>query len=122
MAIKSKNKIERQIKGKTNRALVETILLAKKKPSWIEVAGLLTIPGRKRKDFNLSDVEKTEGTVLVACGKILSQGDVTKKIKVVALGFSENAKLKLKNAGCETITILDEIKKNKEAKGVVILR
>ena len=43
-------------------------------------------------------------------------------MKVVALNFSEKAKEKLKKAGCEVRTIMEEIEKNKEAKGVKILK
>ena len=120
--IKSKTKIESQLRKKTNPVLVETVVLAKKNPAWIEVAGLLTTPGSNRKDFNLSAIERTEGEVIVVCGKVLSQGEITKKKKVIALGFSENAKNKLKNAGCEIASITEEIKNNKDAKGVVVLK
>ena len=122
MAIKSKTKIENQLRPKTNKALVETIILAKKNPAWIKVAGLLTISRRKRKDINLTEIEKTEGKTFVVCGKVLSQGGITKKVKVVALSFSEKAKEKLKAAGCETLTIAEEIQKNKDAKEVIILQ
>jgi len=122
MTIKSKTKIENQMIGKTNKALVNTIILAKKNPAWIEVAGLLTIPRRKRKDVNLTELDKTEGKILVVCGKVLSQGEFNKKSRIVALGFSEKAKEKLNKIGCETVTIEEEIQKNKEAKEVVILK
>lgn len=122
MILKSKTKIENQLVGKTNKALVNTIILAKKNPAWMEVAGALTISRRKRKDINLTELNKTEGKVLVVCGKVLSQGEITKKIKVVALGFSSNAEEKLKKAGCEFLTIAEEIQKNKDAKEVVILK
>ena len=120
--IKSKTKIETQLKKKTNPVLVQTVVLAKKNPAWMEVASMLTAPGRIRKDVNLSAVEKIEGQVIVVCGKVLSQGEVTKKIKVAALGFSESAKKKLKDAGCEAVSIMEEIKNNKDAKGVVVLK
>ncbi|MDA3837076.1 MAG: 50S ribosomal protein L18e [Nanoarchaeota archaeon] len=120
--IKSKTKIELQLEKKTNPVLVQTVVSAKKNPAWIEVAALLTSPGSQRKGVNLSDIERTEGEVIVVCGKVLSQGEITKKVRVVALRFSENAKKKLKEAGCEMITIMEEIKNNKDAKGVVILK
>lgn len=120
--IKSKTKIETQLQKKTNPVLVQTVVLAKKNPSWIEVASILTKPGKERKDFNLSAIESAEGEVVVVPGKVLSQGTVSKKKKVVALSFSENAKKKLAEAGCEVSTITEEIKKNKDAKGVVILK
>ena len=44
-----------------------------------------------------------------------------KKIKVSAFAFSEQAKRKLLNAGCEVSYIMDEIKKNPEGKNIRIL-
>lgn len=120
--MKSKTKIELQLKKKTNPVLVETVVEAKKNSKWMEVANVLTGSRRKRKDFNLTDVEKAKGEVIVICGKLLSQGEIMKKTKVAALGFSEKAKEKLKKAGCEVVLLKDEIQKNKDAKGVTILK
>jgi large subunit ribosomal protein L18e len=122
MTIKSKTKIETQLKSKTNPELVETVILAKKNPAWMEVASLLTTPGRKSKGINLSNIESSKGSVIVVCGKVLGQGEITKKIKVAAMKFSKNAEEKLKAAGCEILKISEEIKNNKDAKGVIILR
>ena len=66
--------------------------------------------------------ESKEGDVAVVAGKVLSQGEITKKIKVIALGFSEQAKEKLLKAKCEVSNIVDEIKKNPEGKGIKVLR
>jgi ribosomal protein L18E len=118
---KSKTKIESQLSKKTNPSLVRTIIDAKKNSAWIEVANILTGSRRKRKNFNVSDLEKTKGDVVI-CGKVLSQGEIKEKKKVIALSFSEKAKEKLKKAGCEMILISEEIKKNKDAKGVTILK
>ena len=119
---KSKAKIELQLKAKTNPVLVETIILAKKNPAWIEVASILSSPGRKSKSVNLSALDSSKGEMVVVPGKVLSQGEMTKKIKVAALKFSEGAIKKLKDAGCETLTIKEAISTNKDAKGMVILR
>lgn len=120
--MKSKTKVESQLTRKTNPDLVETILLAKKNPKWIEVAGILTGPRKKRKDVNVGKIDGTPSETIVICGKVLSEGEISKKLKIVALSFSEKAKEKLKKAGCETKTIVEEIKQNKEAKGVKILK
>lgn len=120
--IKSKTKIEQQLQKKTNPALVETIVLAKRNPAWIEVASILTAPGRKSKSANLSQIEKLEGEMIVVPGKVLSQGEITKKVKVVATKFSEKALQKLKDAGCEALTIKEAIKINKDGKGLTILK
>lgn len=119
--IKSKSKIEFQLKKKTNPELVETILLAKKNSSWLDVASMLTRNRKDRKDANLSELEKIKGDIVV-CGKVLSQGEIASKKRVIAFSFSKKAEEKLKKAGCEVILLKDEINKNKEAKGVTILK
>ncbi|MCA9488173.1 MAG: 50S ribosomal protein L18e [Nanoarchaeota archaeon] len=122
--MKSKTKIEEQLKKKTNSELVETIIIAKKNPAWMEVAAILSGPRRNNVNANLDKISKDSkaGETIVVPGKVLSLGEIDKKIKVVALGFSDKAKEKLKKAGCETILLNDEITKNKDAKGVKILK
>lgn len=120
--IKSKTKIEKQLRRKTNPELVETIILAKKNPLWIEVAQILTMPKRKIKDVNLSDIQNSEGKIIVVPGKVLSQGEISKKVQIAAINFSEKSKEKLEQAGCEVLSIKELILKNKEGKGVTILR
>ena len=120
--MKSKQIIEKQLQRKGNQSLVETIILAKKNEAWGEVAGILAGPRKNRMNVNLSDldVQTKEGEKIVVSGKILSQGELTKKLKIVALDFSEKAKEKLLNAKCEVSNIIEEIKKNPEAKGIRI--
>ena len=119
---KSKTKIEKQLKKKTNPELVETIIFAKKNKNWNKIAEILSSPRRNKISLNLSAIEKeSDGKVLVVPGKVLSSGDVTKKIKIVALNFSKSAKEKLLNAKCEISSILEEIKQNPDAKNIKII-
>ena len=122
--MKSKTKIEKQIQRKTNESLVETIIAAKKNEKWLEIASILSAPRRKRINLNLGEINKEtkEGERIILPGKVLSQGEINKKIKIAALDFSEKAKEKLLKAGCEISSIFDEIKKNSDAKGVRILK
>ena len=122
--MKSKTKIEKQTKRKTSSDLVETIRLAKKNKKWLEVAGLLSTPRKERAEINLDKIDKEskEKESILIPGKVLSQGEITKKIRVVAMGFSESAKTKLLNAKCDIVYISDEIKNNPEAKGIRILK
>ena len=122
--MKSKTKIEKQLQRKTNSSLVNTIISAKKNDKWLEVAEILSGSRRKMANLNLKkiDEESKVGETIIIPGKVLSQGEITKKIKVVALGFSEKAKEKLLKSKSEILSILEEIKKNPEAKGVKILR
>jgi len=122
--MKTKSKIEKQLQRKTNSILVETIIACKKNKAWLKIAEILSGPRKNRTNLNLEELDKKikEEKIVVIPGKILSQGELDKKIKIVALGFSEKAEEKLKKSGTETLTILEEIKKNPEAKGVKILR
>ena len=124
--MKSKTLIEKQTKRKNNIELVETIRAAKKNDSWIEVANVLSYPRRKKTIVNLSDIEKAskEGDLIVVPGKVLSGGEITKKIRIVAMQFSKAAKEKILNSKnkIEMLLILEEIKKNPKAQGVKILK
>ncbi len=122
--MKSKTKISRQLQKKSNSKLIETIFEAKKKEKWLEIAGILSGPRRKMAHFNLNEINKQtkEKDKALIPGKVLSQGEINKKIKVIALNFSEKASEKLKQAGCEVSNILNEIKSNPSAEGIKILR
>ena len=122
--IKSKTKIESQLKSKKSPELVETIILAKKNEKWLEVASVLSGSTRRQHSVNLDKIEKQSKAedIVVVLGKVLSLGEITKKIKVVALGFSEKAKEKLLKSGCEVRLLKDEITDNKEAKAVKIVK
>jgi len=122
--MKSKTLIEKQLEKKTNPELVKTIIEAKKKKNWLQVAAILSSPRAKRINMNLDKInnEAKEGEIVVVAGKVLSQGELDKKIKVVAFSFSEMAREKISKAKGETLTILEEIKKNPEAKNVRFLK
>jgi len=122
--MKSKSKIEQQIKRKTNRELIETLIAAKKNKAWLEIAGILSGSRKNRRNINLEEINKEikDNKKIVVPGKVLSQGELNKKVDLIALSFSEKAKEKIVKAGGRTITILEEIKKNPEAKGVEVLK
>lgn len=121
--MKSKNLIEKQIRIKGNTNLVETIRNAKKHKNWYKVAEILSRPRRDSLEINLNDLDKltVNEEAIVISGKVLSAGEITKKVKIIALNFSEKAKEKILKAKCEMLSINDEIKKNPEAKGIRIL-
>jgi large subunit ribosomal protein L18e len=122
--MKTKTTIEKQLQKKTNPELVKTIIEAKKKKNWLEIAVLLSSPRANRININLDKIneEAKEGEIAVIPGKVLSQGELNKKIKIVALSFSKMAREKISKAKGESLTILEEIKKNPEAKNVRFLR
>ena len=92
--MKSKSLIEKQLRKKTNPELVETIIAAKKHKNWLKIAGLLSTPRKKHKTMNLKDINEIskEGETIIIPGKVLSQGEINKKIKITALSFSQKAK------------------------------
>ncbi len=122
--MKSKSTIEKQLEKKANPELVKTIIEAKKKKNWLGVAAILSGPRTKRINLNLEKINKEakEGETVIVVGKVLSQGELDKKIKVVALSFSEKAKEKISKAKGEALTISEEIKKNPDAKNVRFLK
>ncbi len=117
----SKTKINKRIKRKTNPELVETIFLAKKH-NLLELAKILSAPTRKRIQVNLEDIDKEAGNnkTIIVPGKVLGQGELKKKIKIVALSFSSAAEEKLKKAGCKILSIKEEIEKKKKLEGKIL--
>lgn len=110
---------------KTNPELVETVRLAKKN-NLLELANKLAVPTRRQVKLSLTELNKIleknpkEHTFIIS-GKVLGQGQIHRKISISALGFSEQAKEKLKKMGCEIRTIKHEIEKNPELKEVRII-
>tara|TARA_Y100000310_G_scaffold103202_1_gene101454 strand:- start:3807 stop:4181 length:375 start_codon:yes stop_codon:yes gene_type:complete len=122
--MKSKTKIDKQIRNKTSKELVETIINLKKHDGWLNVARILSGPRKNMINFNLGKInDKTnEGENVIIPGKVLSQGEINKKIKIIAFGFSEKAKEKLSRSKIEFSSINEEIKINPTAKGIKILK
>jgi len=122
--MKTKTRIDKQIQKKSNKKLVETIIAAKKKEKWLEVARILSGPRRKAVSLNLGEINENskDGEIVIVPGKVLSQGEISKKIKIAALSFSEKAKEKLLKSKILSSSIIEEIKKNPDIKRCRILR
>ncbi|VVB82220.1 50S ribosomal protein L18e [uncultured archaeon] len=122
--MKTKSQIEKQLVKKTNPELVKTIIEAKKKKNWLEIAGILSSPRINKINVNLTllNKEAKDGETVIVPGKVLSEGELTKKVKIAAFGFSEKAKEKILKVKGETLTILEEIKKNPDAKNIRIIK
>jgi len=117
----SKTQISKRIKKKTNLGLVETIELAKKN-NLLDLGKKLSGPTRKQVKINLEDLNKLKERKFLVVGKVLGKGEINKKIKIAALGFSEQAKEKLKKAGCKIFTAKQGIEKNKKLEGVKVIK
>ena len=121
---KSNRKLKEQIGRKTNPSLIETFASAKKNNGWKKIADILSSPTRRQSRLNLSEIDKqtSAGDTVLIPGKVLSQGEITKKIKICALSASKNAREKMKHSKTEFLTINEEINKNPKCEGIKILR
>lgn len=121
--MQSKTQISRKLQRKGNPEIARVVKVSKE-TKWFEGVSKLSSPRRKRIVANLSDLDKfgVDKDIIFVPGKVLSQGILTKKMKIVAFAFSESSKEKILNAGCEFKLIDDEIKSNKEMKGVKIFK
>lgn len=120
----SRKTLKERIRKKTNPSLAETIKTAMKNEKWLPVARVLSGPTRKQTSLNLYEIdERTKaGDSVLVLGKVLSQGELTKKIVICGLSASEKAKQKIKESKSEFVYLIDEIKKNQKAEGVKILQ
>jgi len=120
----SRTKVKLQLRRKTSQSLVETIRLALGSKAWLPLAKRLSSPSAGYSAVNLFDIESNSsvGDTILVPGKVLSSGDVTKKIRVCALSFSKQAREKLKTSKSEIVLISEEIKKNPKAEGIKILQ
>ncbi|HLC85710.1 MAG TPA: 50S ribosomal protein L18e [Candidatus Nanoarchaeia archaeon] len=114
--------------GPTNLALKNLIIELKKQATkekialWKRIATDLSKPTRKRREVNLGKINKytREGETAIVPGKVLSEGEFTKKITVAAYKFSEKAKEKISQAG-KAISIKELMKDNPKGKKVRII-
>ncbi len=109
------------MRQKANPLLVNVIVQLKKDNPTI--AKILATPRKKQPVFNLTQLDKMlkEGEKTFVPGKILSSGILTKKAKIISWDASEKAIEKIKEAKAEFIYLADELKSNKDLKGVKIL-
>ena len=96
---------------KENPAKIATVnTLRKTNPFWANVALILAKPRRQAVVVSLEKLDKKtkDGEIIVVPGKVLSTGDLTKKITLGAFAFSEKAKGKAKNAKILTLEKMAE--------------
>ncbi|MBS3168366.1 50S ribosomal protein L18e [Candidatus Woesearchaeota archaeon] len=114
--------------GPTNLALKKLIAdlksLGTKEnvPLWKRVANDLEKSTRQRRDVNVYKIDKytKEGEIAIVPGKVLSEGELTKKITVASYKFSESAKEKINKTG-KAISIRELMNTNPKGKKVRIL-
>jgi large subunit ribosomal protein L18e len=114
--------------GPTNPVLINLIRSLKKLSTkekvniWKRVAKDLEKPTRIRRKVNLYKINKYTrlNEIALVPGKILSEGELTKKITIAALQFSEKAKQKINKIG-KAISIQELMKQNPKGKKVRIM-
>jgi large subunit ribosomal protein L18e len=97
--------------------------LALKNRFWKAMLEEVTKPSRQRRMVNLYKINEQaqDGETIVVPGKVLSVGELTKKIEVAAINFSAEARQKIINAKGKVLSIQDLLKHNPEGKKVRIL-
>lgn len=114
---------------KTNPLLIDLINQLKKeaqeknKPLWKDIALRLQKSSKNWPEVTLKriDAHVNEKETALIPGKVLSTGELTKKIPVAAWSFSEKAKEKITKAGGTVMTIDELLKKNPEGKNIRIM-
>ena len=114
---------------KTNPMLVTLIHELKKNasendaPIWYDIALRLEKPLKNWPEVNLNRISKYTGdkeTALIP-GKVLSDGDLKKKVTIAAWSFSDKSQEKIKKAGGKYMSIEELLKSNPKGKDVRIL-
>lgn len=112
--------------GPTNYQVQQIVAeLSKKGESgfWRRVAKDLQKPTRQRCAVNVYKIDKyaREGETILIPGKVLSVGEINKKVDVAAMNFSAEAKRKIVEAKGKALSISELLQQNPEGKKVRIL-
>jgi large subunit ribosomal protein L18e len=101
---------------------LKKISLAEGAKLWKRIAKDLEKPSRQRRSVNIYKIDKfaRDGETVVVPGKVLSVGQLTKKLNVAAWTFSKEAEQKINKMG-KTLTIQQLVKENPKGKKVRIL-
>jgi len=100
-------------------ASLEKAAKATKKPFWSDLAKRLNSSRRSRIAVDLGKLSeiasKNKGKTIVVPGKVLSQGELSEKVTIVAVSASEAAKAKIKGKG-EFVLLADFAQKAEKVK------
>jgi len=111
------------MKENTNlRNLVEE-LSKQEAPIWKAMAKKLGKAVRRRQTVSIGHISKNvkKGEIALVPGKVLSDGELTQKITISALKFSDSAFEKVNKAGGKAISIAELVKQNPKGKGVRVI-
>lgn len=116
----NKTRISKRTKNKRNPEIVEIINLAKKN-NLLDLAKRLSAPRSQYKNINLDELENIDSTNILVVGKVLGSGNIKKKIKIAAIGFSNQAKEKLLKNNSDIQSIKMVLEKNSKLEGITIV-
>ena len=93
-------------------------------PIWKEVAERLENSRKNWAMMNVGKISKVlkDGEIALVPGKVLGDGDITKKFDVAAFQFSQSAIVKITTAGGKALTIKDLMTKNPKGSKVRLLK
>jgi large subunit ribosomal protein L18e len=114
---------------KTNPMLISLIHELKKQanekdvPIWKDIALRLAKSSKNWPEVNLNRISKytNEKETAIIPGKVLSTGNLTKKVTIAAWSFSEKSQEKIKKAGGKYMSIEELLKSNPDGKDIRIL-
>ncbi len=113
--------------GPTNVELTEFLqVLAPKtvsSPFWKRISKDLQKATRQRRTVNVYKIQKycRDNESIAVPGKVLSVGEINKKVTVAALSFSKGAREKIEKAQGRAIPLSQLFEENPDAKNVRIL-
>lgn len=113
--------------GPTNHQVQELLAALEEKGRtnklWRRLADDLKKPARQQRLVNVYKIEKyaQQGETIVVPGKVLSVGELSKKVDVAALTFSTEARRKIEAAKGKALSIGELFHQNPEGKNVRIL-
>lgn len=89
---------------------------------WKRIAEDLECPSRQRRNVNVFKIESLarDGETLIVPGKVLGEGDFTKKVTIAAFSFSDGARAKINKTG-KALSIAELVRSNPKAAKVRIL-
>jgi large subunit ribosomal protein L18e len=95
--------------------------LEQKSGVWRRVAVELERPTRLQRVVNLSKIEKhcNDNDVVIVLGKLLSGGELSKKVTIIAFNYSQKAQEKIGKT--QVLTLEEGFKKYPDAKNIKII-
>ncbi|MCU0642044.1 MAG: 50S ribosomal protein L18e [archaeon] len=118
----SRTRFKVRAERKLSPGMQEIMMLLRKNHAWAKHLKMLSMPAKMHVSVNLSEIDKmaSVGDTVLVPGKVLSLGEIAKKVRICSFGISKSAREKLKKTKSQWVTIAEEIKANPKAEGIKI--